>query len=97
MTGTTGMPGNCSATSCSIGPMIEAVSGDGGLGVGVLVARSVMRSSGARRRRVASTSEAGSPGRMRQLTVSRADWGSAFSAWPAAIMVATQVVRSLEL
>src|SRR6267143_2023892 len=62
--------------------MIAGVSGDGGLGIGVLVSRSVMRSSAARRCRVAATSDAGSPGRMRQLMVTRADWGSAFEEGP---------------
>jgi hypothetical protein len=34
------------------------------------------------------------PGKIRQLTVATADWGSALSAWPPASRVATQVVRS---
>ncbi len=41
------------------------------------------------------TSAAAVPGKIRQLTVAVADWGSAFSAWPPASMVATQVVRIL--
>ena len=35
------------------------------------------------------------PGKIRQLTVAVADCGSAFSAWPACSIVATQVVRVL--
>src|SRR5229473_1392280 len=39
----------------------------------------------------------GDPGVPQEQPVGRAVWGSAFSACPASIMVATQVVRSLEL
>jgi len=39
----------------------------------------------------------GSPGMMRQLTLARASWGSAFTACPPSSIVATQVVRSCAL
>ena len=97
ITGTIGTLGNCSATSRSMAPMIAGVRGEGGLGMGAYTVRRAIRSSPASRSSVAATSAAGSPGRIRQFTVARADWGSAFSACPASIMVATQVVRSLEL
>jgi len=91
--GTTGTPGHISCVVASMARSSSGVRGDGGLGLAGARGVTLTPESATTRRSVASTCSGGSPGRMRQFTVARARWGSAFSAWPPSISVATQVVR----
>ena len=97
MVGMTGTPGQNSAVSFSIAPMISWCSGEGVLSTGPPNGVIEMPSSASTRFRVAYTSPIGSPGRTRQLTVALALCGSALTACPPWICVATQVVRSCAL
>ena len=82
ITGMTGMPGQCFATSRSMRDSNAGVSGDGGLATGGSMTVTFTFSP-ASLRMTASTSAPGSPGRIRQLTTARASCGSALFAWPA--------------
>src|SRR5229473_7293974 len=95
--GTTGTPGHICELTASTGPTISRVSGGGGESVGSCVGVILILSFARTRARVFCTSATGSPGRMRQFTVARARWGRALVACPASSMVATQVVRKVEL
>src|SRR6266853_1362229 len=95
--GTTGTPGHICALTDSTGPTISRVSGGAGESVGSCVGVILILSFAMTRARVFCTSATGSPGRMRQFTVARARWGRALVAWPASSIVATQVVRKVEL
>jgi hypothetical protein len=97
MVGITGMPGQNSATSFSIGRISCGSNGDGALVVDLVVGVTLICSSASTRTNVWRTSSIGSPGSTRQLTVARAVCGSALSACPASSLVATQVVRSCAL
>jgi len=95
--GTSGTPGQSSALTFSAGPRISRVSGGGGERTAWCVGVSLILSSASTRTSVRVTSSTGSPGRMRQFTIARARCGSAFVAWPASTIVATQVVRTVAL
>src|SRR5437773_10066027 len=95
--GTTGTPGHICELTASTGPTISRVSGGGGEGVGSCVGVILILSFARTRARVFCTSATGSPGRMRQFTVARARCGRALVACPASSIVATQVVRKVEL
>src|SRR5262245_21829759 len=97
ITGTTGTPGHIAAVIASTGRITSAVSGDGGLGFASRTGAMVIRPSLTTLTRVSRVRSAVSVGRMRQLTVARAVCGKAFSACPASIIVATQVVRIVAL
>jgi len=71
--------------------------GEAGPGSAEEITETWIPSSAMTRRIAASTSAGTSSGSMRQLTVARARWGRAFSAWPPSSIVATQVVRSCAL
>src|SRR5690242_783450 len=95
MDGTKGTPGKYFFSTASAGP-ITLGSSVGGLasgrigGTGVMV---ILESpmTLAKAARVPSTV---SPGKMRQLILAPARWGSALLAWPPSNRVATQVVRN---
>src|SRR6266849_7779722 len=95
--GTTGTPGHIWALTASIGPRISRESGGGDESVGSCVGAILILSFARTRASVLCTSTTDSPGKMRQFTVARARWGRALVACPASSMVATQVVRKVEL
>src|SRR2546430_17627405 len=95
--GTTGTPGHICELTASTGATISRVSGGGGERVASWVGVILILSFAMTRARVFCTSATGSPGRMRQFTVARARWGRALVGCPASSIVATQVVRRVEL
>src|SRR6267378_8437410 len=97
MFGTTGTPGHIAAVTRCSGPITSGTSGEGGEGTAESVTDTVMESFATTRRIASTTAAARSSGRRRQLTMARAVWGRALSAWPASTRVATQVVRSWAL
>ena len=96
MVGTTATPGNMSAVSFSIGPITSRDSGGGAPTFSGGDWNSTL-TSGSPMTRISSCriSSWAWPGKMRQLTLAVARWGSAFGAWPPAICVATQLVRRM--
>ncbi|MCY1522523.1 hypothetical protein D9M68_573810 [compost metagenome] len=97
MAGTTGTPGHICCVSVSTVFTRSPFSGEAGLRSGLPMLRTTILSLPTAWVSRRSTSSGSSCGRMRQLTVALADCGSAFSAWPACTIVATQVVRSCAL
>ena len=98
MAGTRGTPGHSWWPTASAGPVICGVSGGGGeTGLFSPAILMWMAGSSTTLASVAMTASGASPGRIRQLTLAVARCGRAFSAWPALTMVATQVVRIMEL
>src|SRR5471032_2574713 len=95
--GTTGVPGQNSAVSFSIGPTTSERSGEGGLAAGTLTRVTVMAGLPRALTMDCWTSSNDSPGSTRQFTVAVAVCGSAFVACPPSRRVATQVVRMMEL
>ena len=92
-----GTPGHIFAATVSMGFMISGVRG-GGVLLTSLRAPSVVTvifGSSTSFCRVARTSSAEVPGKMRQFTLARARCGRALVAWPASSIVATQVVCTI--
>src|SRR5215472_10718177 len=97
MMGTTVTPGHISSVTRVIVSMICGVSGDGGLGFAALTGVTLTLGLSMTRTSVCCTSFGSAPGNMRQLMFAVARCGSALAAWPALAIVATHVVRSVEL
>ena len=97
MTGITGTPGHICSVTRSMGPITSGRSGEGALGLASASGVTPMPSSASTRTRVVRVSSEESPGSIRQFTLARAVWGSAFKACPPWSIVATQVVRIMAL
>src|SRR5262249_3947678 len=97
MIGMTGVAGPNTGGRVSVAAQISLGSGEGVLSTGPPNGVIEIPSSANTCLRVAYTSPIGSPGRTRQLTVALALCGSALTACPPWICVATQVVRSCAL
>src|ERR1700740_1896178 len=104
--GTTGSPGHIVERVCSRALVSSGRSADGGtVTIGISFPSAVFSGikvtltlgSATTRSNVLCNSSGSSPGKILQLTVARADCGSALGACPPASMVATQVVRNSEL
>ena len=91
--GTAGMPGQNFGVSFSIAASSSGFIADGSLGVLVSARVTVSLGSANAVSSAFPTSSLLWPGTIRQLTMARASWGSALSAWPPSSRVATQVVR----
>src|SRR6478672_2548874 len=97
MKGITGTPLNIRPVSVLIGSSSSAVSGDGDVGASFSDGDTTIPVSSSTLMIVARTESIGTLGNTRQLTSAVAVCGSALSAWPPLSLVATQVVRRIEL
>src|SRR4029453_10923337 len=99
MAGTTGVPGQYFAVSFSTGPNTFGFRVCGPLGTSLGVDASVPLISGSLASSASfwRTCSGVVPGKMRQLTLAVARWGSALVAWPPDSMVAMHVVCSTPL
>ena len=88
------MPGARADTASRTASITSARNGDASLPVGSFSVVTVALGSLTTFTSCAFTSSIGTPGKMRQLTLTFALCGRALSAWPACAMVATQVVRT---
>ena len=97
ITGTMGTPGHIVAVAASIAAITSGLKGDAGLGLAWPTAVTLTPESATTRSSVRRTASGASPGRIRQFTTALARCGSAFSACPPSSIVATHVVRIMEL
>src|SRR6201986_3738451 len=98
MAGTRGTPGQSCLPTASAGPRTWGVSGGGGeTGLFSPTMEDLIAGASATFCSAAIPASGASPGMMRQLTLAVARCGRALGAWPAVSMVATQVVRIIEL
>src|SRR5262249_37342344 len=99
MAGTTGVPGQYSATSLSTGPNTFGFRGCGPLGLSLRLAPPdhLLSGSAASSASFCRTCSGVVPGKIRQLTLAVARWGSALVACPPDSMVAMHVVCSTPL